>query len=117
MPRFALIIVGLCLAVSLYGCRTESVEMETHAGQPVNQQHDFDEVKKRAKQLKVGMRSVDVLILLGSPAKKETNAWVYLPSRTGAIIPAEALQVNFERGRYVSHVYQPIVGAERIIFD
>lgn len=112
-----MVIACVCSAALLCGCHTESVETETYAGQPANQKYDFDEVKKRAKQLKPGMTGYNVLILLGSPAKKEGDAWVYLPSRTGAILPAEALQVNFERGRYVSHKFQPIIGAERVIFD
>ena len=74
----------------------------------------LDAVRERAKRLQPGMPMMEVMILLGSPAIQNRNTWVYMPERSGLIIPADALQVSFNRGVYVSHRFQAVVLGERI---
>ena len=79
-----------------------------------NQRYTFSEVKRRTANLIPGMSRRDVLIRLGSPAHRAGDDWVYLPERPGVILPAEALRVRFERGRYTNHAYEPIILGERL---
>jgi outer membrane protein assembly factor BamE (lipoprotein component of BamABCDE complex) len=110
-------ILALALLISLpTGCRSEGVEIHSYEGKPREQKYDLDEVKRRAKDLQPGMAKLDVLLRLGSPAIRENTRWVYLPSRTGTIIPADALEVRFDTGgRFVETKWQPVIGGERII--
>ena len=112
-PRLLLTgIVYLYLAcVTMVGCATETVY--DYSGPPPGQRYDLSEVNRRAEQLKVGMSRAAVYMLLGSPAKREGGDWIYLPSRSGTLLPSASLKVHFERGRFASMQMQPIVLGER----
>lgn len=86
------------------------------SGQPSNspQKYDYAEVKRRLKRLPQGSTAIDVMATLGSPAQQSREAWIYMPDRTGLIIPAEYLRVNFVRGRYASHDFKAVVLGERM---
>jgi outer membrane protein assembly factor BamE (lipoprotein component of BamABCDE complex) len=118
MMRITLLVVACAgWAVAGAGCRTEGVETYTYDGKPQNQLYELDAVKQRVARLERGMSKMQVLLTLGSPAKRQADRWVYLPSRTGTIVPAEALEVRFVNDRYVEHRWQPIVVGERIITE
>jgi outer membrane protein assembly factor BamE (lipoprotein component of BamABCDE complex) len=113
----------LCLCVSvciggfmfmLSGCQTQGVETYTYAGKPANQRYELEEVERRLELLQPGMAKIDVLLNLGSPAIEEHDRWIYLPSRTGTIIPAEAIRVDFQGQAYAGWKKQPIILGERV---
>jgi len=112
-----LLLFAFTTVFALAGCRTESVETEVAGGKPPYQRFAFDEVKERAKELRPGMSKTGVLLLLGSPARREADSWIYLPSRPGTLLPAEALEVEFRGDRYETHTFQPVIVGERIITD
>jgi outer membrane protein assembly factor BamE (lipoprotein component of BamABCDE complex) len=112
-----LLLFAVTTLLALAGCRTESVETEVAGGKPPYQRFAFDEVKERAKELRPGMSKTGVLLLLGSPARREADSWIYLPSRPGTLLPAEALEVEFRGDRYETHTFQPVIAGERIITD
>ena len=78
------------------------------------QRYKFDVVKSRLENLKVGMSKLDVLFILGSPARGTKDKWTYLPDRPGTLLPAEALVVEFENDRYVRHRYDLVLLGSRI---
>lgn len=95
------------------GCATKPADANTYDGPPPNQKYTLDEVKKRARQLQVGMDRIDVAILLGSPAEIGPTTWRYLPSRPGFLLPTEILEVEFSGRRYVSHRTRAVILGER----
>lgn len=107
---------GCLAALVLFsgGCQTEGVETRTYAGKPAEQRYELAEVEEKLDQLRSGMGKIDVLLLLGSPAIEEPDHWIYLPSRTGTIIPAEAVRVDFQGQRYMGWKKQPIILGERV---
>jgi len=114
---FTIVALALLL-IGPSGCRTEGVEIHSYEGKPREQKYELDEIKDRAKDLRPGMAKLDVLLRLGSPAIRDNERWVYLPSRTATFIPGEALEVRFdERGRYIKTQWQPVIGGERIITE
>lgn len=105
------------LIALLAGCTSESVKLESYEGPPPGQRYEIKEVLRRAKELQPGMAKYSVLLTLGSPAKREGDYWVYLPSDPGLIIPQQAMVVKFDRDRYVEHRTQAVVAGERIILE
>ena len=78
------------------------------------QRYEYAEVKRRVKQLPRGATTIEVLVALGSPAEQRADHWIYLPERTGLIIPAEYLRVNFRGSRYYSHEFKPVILGEQV---
>jgi hypothetical protein len=107
-------LAALFLVLLLAGCATESVEMVAYEGPPPGQKYTMDEVLGRAEELEPGMSKLDVMMTLGSPAETRGDVWVYLPNEPGIVLPEWALEVEFERGRYVEHSRQPVVVGERL---
>ena len=103
-----LILVMLCSGCS--GTPDMSSPSEAHSAQ----RYTLSAVKARLDRLRPGMQKFEVMIALGSPAQQTNSQWVYLPERTGLLIPSSALVVDFERGLYVSHRFQSIVLGERM---
>ena len=102
------ILASLALLALAPACVTQDVE----SGEMIpreGQRYNWDKVKKLAEHLQVGMSKQDVLFLMGSPAEMEETKWIYLPERYGILIPAEALQLDFEGVLLVKHEYRPIV--------
>lgn len=108
--------ISLVLVV-IAGCTTDGVKLESYEGPPPGQRYDIGEVINRAKELAPGMTSYNVLLRLGSPAMREGDHWIYLPSDPGLLIPQQAMVVKFEGQRYVSHKVQAVVAGERIILE
>lgn len=105
--------VLLLLWVGILGL-SACVQSDPDTGKTIprgSQKFEFDVVTRRAERLKEGMRKVDVLILLGSPAEKsgDGDVWVYLPERPAVLIPGRALRVVFESGLLTEHGYRPII--------
>jgi hypothetical protein len=100
--------------MALCGCTAEPQTDSLRTYSTRNQLNEYDKVKSLLPQLSVGMAGIDVLIILGSPASKDRQTWVYLPERPGFFIPAESLQVQFDRGRYIGHKFVPIVLGENL---
>jgi len=111
--RFLLVTLLLGLLMTA-GCQTQGVETETYAGKPAKQRYPLSEVEDRLDELRPGMAKVEVLLVLGSPAIEEPDHWIYLPSRTGTVIPAEAIRVDFRSGTYTGWKKQPIIFGERV---
>ena len=76
-----------------------------------SQQYYFEVLRVRTGELQEGMTKVDVLLLLGTPAKYKDHAWIYLPAHIDAAESAEALTVRFKGDHYVEHHYEPILAA------
>lgn len=76
-----------------------------------SQRYEFEEVTRNAGDLKEGMSSFEVLMLLGSPAEKSKHGdvWIYLPERPAVIVPGRALRLQFRGGKLVDHGYHAIV--------
>ncbi len=109
-----LLLVGLALIGGVVGCTGDQALTAEQARATASQKYDYDYVKRQAKQLQPGLSKAEVLILLGSPAQREAARWIYLPKRSGLIVPAEALVVRFLNGRYDSHATEPTVLGERL---
>ena len=103
--------IGLVLfALVLAGC----VQVDPETGKTIprqGQKYKFSDVQKNAENLKQGMTKFDVLMLLGSPAKEveNGNVWVYLPERTGTVVPSKSLRLEFNNNLLVKHGYSAIV--------
>lgn len=97
------------LAINM-GCSTNKYEAPPLS----NQKYSLDEVSQHVDKLQPGMTKLEVLAILGSPAVRETDSWQYLPERSGYVVPAKALHVEFENGRVVGHHYVTIVLGEQI---
>jgi outer membrane protein assembly factor BamE (lipoprotein component of BamABCDE complex) len=96
------------------GCATsEPMNAYVYNGGHPKQKYDLPQIRKRVKALRPGMPKSEVFILLGSPAEDHGTTWVYLPDETGYILPTELLEVRFERNRYVSHEFRPVVFGRR----
>lgn len=76
-----------------------------------SQRYEFEEVTRNADDLKEGMSTFEVLMLLGSPAEqsKHGDVWIYLPERPAVIVPGRALRLQFRNGKLVDHGYHAIV--------
>ena len=101
------------IVVVITGC----VETDVETGKMTavsDQLLEYDQVKERLDKLKQGMVMHEVLFLLGSPAKRSGNEWIYLPNRPSWVIPGEAIHIKFHRNVYVSHKFVPIVLGEEI---
>ena len=108
-------IVSLSLALALFcGCTAESIDLTQYPGGQPSQKYDYKEVKRLAKQLRPGMAQIDVMILLGSPAQRQADRWIYLPSKPTFLLPTEGLEVRFRRGMYESYKTTPIIFGERL---
>jgi len=105
---------GLLGALLLFAGSSACVTQNTTTGEMVprgNQRYPWEKVKELAKSLKKDMIKSQVLLLMGTPAEidKEDNQWIYLPERYGILIPAEALQLDFNGVVLVDFGYRPIV--------
>ncbi len=96
------------LALSV-GCSADKYEVLPTA----KQKYSLDEVRQRVGELQPGMSKLEVLAILGSPAVRKPNSWQYLPERSGYIVPAKALHIEFENNRVTGHRYVPIVLGEQ----
>jgi len=112
LRQLAIIAALLCLT-PVAAC-TPREPVTGDVATPRGQRYTFDYVEQHADQLRAGMSQLDVLLLLGSPAERQGEDWVYLPSREGIVLPAQALRVEFDDGRYVKHRYEPVVLGERL---
>lgn len=112
--RYIPLIVLFATLSVLPACHTEPMELTSYEGAPPGQRYELDEVKRRLEELGPGMSRTEVLLTLGSPAKREGGDYLYLPSRPGLILPADAVRVHFENGRYVEWRWQPIILGERV---
>jgi len=79
-----------------------------------NQKYSLDKVSRHVEKVQPGMSKLEVLAILGSPAIRETDSWQYLPERSGYVVPAKALHVEFENNRVVGHRYVTIVLGEQL---
>lgn len=95
--------VCLVAASMAGGCASQDVSADTAGGKPANQTFEIDEVKRRAKSITIGMPRQQVWLTLGNPAVKQDSRFVYLPSRTFTLVPAELYEVKFDNGRVVEH--------------
>lgn len=96
---------------------TACVQRDPRTGRTLpagDQRYTYQDVKGRASELVPGMSRRDVLVLLGSPAHRAGDDWVYLPERSGLLLPADAMRVRFQRGRYTEHQFEPIILGERL---
>ena len=109
------LVLGTVVAIlpGLGGCKTESMDPYVYAEGHPKQKYEFKEVKRRSRSLRPGLPRGEVLITLGSPAEVRGDTWVYLPEKTGYILPTELLEVRFQSGRYVSHEFKAIVFGQR----
>ncbi|MHC5023345.1 MAG: hypothetical protein ACYTGG_05470 [Planctomycetota bacterium] len=110
-PRATIVVLSLAL---LAGCAAETVDLTQYPEGNPQQKYEYKEVKRLSKQLRSGMTQLDVMILLGSPADRQPDRWIYLPSKPTFLLPTEGLEVRFQRGMYLSHKTTPIVFGERI---
>lgn len=117
MIRHALeLILALVIAAfvsGVCGCAVDEAST-TDAGAIYQQKYDMEYVRGQLDRLQPGMGKAEVVILLGSPAEEQASKWIYRPNRSALIVPAEALVVRFEQGRYVSHRFEPIILGERL---
>jgi outer membrane protein assembly factor BamE (lipoprotein component of BamABCDE complex) len=110
-PRTAALLLALlALGAGTSACVSENAQ----TGEAIprgNQRYPWDKVTELAKQLQNGMSKPQVLLLMGSPAEidKEDNHWIYLPERYGILIPARALQLEFNDQVLVDFGYRAIV--------
>jgi len=105
-------LVSACILVLISICMINCVERDPQTGEVIpqgDQRFPYATVKERAERLAPGMSRTQVMILLGSPARRDGDDWVYRDDRDGILIPAEAMRVTFDRGRYVSHKTEPII--------
>ncbi|MHC4908288.1 MAG: outer membrane protein assembly factor BamE domain-containing protein [Planctomycetota bacterium] len=103
------ILVSAVAAVAAGGCTTTSVDGD-HATDGVNRQrYDFETVKVRAKRLQKGMTTLDVSMLLGSPAQVRGERWYYRPSKAG---PGQVLRVTFDGNVLKEWGYEPLILGE-----
>ena len=109
MHRIAPLTVVLALVIGLGGCSSGPAD-SVHP----NQRYALKDVKKRLKDVEPGMTKMEVMIHLGSPAQISRNTWIYMPSRSGILLPSQALHVNFVNGVYVSHETKAIILGEQI---
>jgi len=103
------------IALMFAGC--VNMDPETGATLPRRgQKYKFKTVERKVDQLKIGMKRVEVLILLGSPAQSSDDGdiWVYLPERPAVLIPSRALRVEFENNVLVKHSYSAIVLGQQL---
>lgn len=107
-------VVAVLVSLAAVGCAADEALTADQAQATASQKYDFEYVKRQSSQLEPGMSKAEVLILLGSPAQREAAKWVYLPTRSGLLVPAEAMVVRFIEGRYDSHRFEPIVLGERV---
>lgn len=108
------IVVAACLW--FIGC----VSQDPATGDPAppeGQRYTLKEIEDRLDRLRPGLSRTEVLLILGSPADRTEDAWVYRPARSGIFVPARALVVRFESRRYVGYDYQPIVFGGRVGLD
>ncbi|MEO0652214.1 MAG: outer membrane protein assembly factor BamE [Planctomycetota bacterium] len=95
------------------------VTVDAQTNEPIpreGQRYPFEKVQELAEDLERGMPKLEVLFLLGSPAEESERGdqWIYLPERTGIIIPARALKLEFEDGRLETWAYHAIVLGQRL---
>ena len=109
MQRIARLTVVFALVICL-GCCSSGLASSSHP----NQRYALSDVKKRLKNVQPGMVKMEVMIHLGSPAQISRNTWIYMPSRSGLLLPTKSLHVNFVNGVYVSHETRPIIFGEQI---
>ena len=109
MDRIAHLTIVIALTIGIAGCATGS----SASGHP-NQKFSLSDVEKRLKNIQPWMSKMEVMIQLGSPAQISRSTWVYLPSRSGFLLPARALNVNFLDGVYISHETRPIILGEQM---
>lgn len=106
MRKPYLILIVLLMA----GC----VSVDPDTGETIprgGQKYKFATVERRAEQLQSGMRKVDVLMQLGSPAEISDDGavWSYLPERAAVLVPSRALHLTFENDILIKHGYGPII--------
>ena len=94
----------LCLSV-LPSCR--STARDPYRGF-ANQERDIREVRGRVGDLRDGMGPTEVELVLGAPARRSADQWVYLPEfRAGEPVP-EAIYVQFDDGQFASWSLEPV---------
>ena len=77
-----------------------------------NQDRDIREVRGRVGDLHAGMGPTEVELVLGAPARRTVDQWVYLPEfRAGEPVP-EAIYVQFAEGRFSSWSLEPVPSGE-----
>ncbi|MEM6674068.1 MAG: hypothetical protein AAF726_14580 [Planctomycetota bacterium] len=94
-----------------------TVDAETNEVLPRgDQRYHFDEVERRAENLRVGMTKMQAMIALGSPAEKADagHVWVYLPERPAVLVPSRALQLRFEGDELAEFGYHAIVLGQKL---
>ncbi len=105
----------LLLTSAPSGCATTPSPPEDPRRGVEYQAYDLDTVKRNLKDLQPGAPKLEVLSRLGSPAVQQPDYWEYWPKdRPGVILPAEAIRIEFERGRYLRHRSVPIILGERL---
>jgi outer membrane protein assembly factor BamE (lipoprotein component of BamABCDE complex) len=105
---------GALAWIVLFAGTSACVTENTTTGEMVprgNQRYPWDKVQELAKNLRKGMKRSQVLMLMGSPAEVDTEdqQWIYLPERYAILIPARALQLEFEGQILTDFGYRPIV--------
>ena len=112
MRRMAMMTLAAVLCASaMTGCR--SVARDPYRGFE-NQDRDIREVRGRVADLRAGMSTSEVELVLGEPARRTSDQWIYLPEfRSGEAVP-EAVYVQFSDGRFTSWSLEPMPAAEEI---
>lgn len=103
-----------CVAVLVAGCVAQEPGSPAPAQAAAEQRYELSEVRERLDRLEVGMSKRRVLLALGSPAVRGSQAWEYHPERAGLVLPAEAVRVLFEGDRYAGYEIVPIVLGEEL---
>ena len=111
--------LALLASLAVFAGTTACVTENANTGEAVprgNQRYPWDKVKKLAEHLQNGMSKSDVLLLMGSPAEMDEKGlkWIYLPERYAILVPAQALELDFEGVTLVEHAYRPIVLGTRL---
>ena len=103
------ILAAVLSTLLLAGC--VSVDPKTGRALPRgNQTYMFDHVQQRAQHLQDGMPRIEILLLLGSPAKMLTDdtVWCYYPERAAVLVPAKWLRLEFRNDALVEYGYRPV---------
>jgi len=97
---WAVLCAAICAVLVLAACASDPAARSTEAR---FQKYDYDEVKRRLPLVRPGMRKLDVLTTLGSPASQTDALWQYQPLNPPPLMPVEVLELRFENSVYVGH--------------
>jgi outer membrane protein assembly factor BamE (lipoprotein component of BamABCDE complex) len=119
MSRHERLASRVCSTLFFAALTTGCVNVDPETGETIprgDQRYEFERVTRDAERLQPGMKKLDVLFLLGSPAEQDDagDTWVYLPERPAVLVPGRALQLKFQDGALVEHGYHAIVLGQKL---